>query len=449
MSDASDLSDLDDFVDAVDDSLSPLLSATGPHIPVTTNKRMNVCDFNHLHQRQVIQINNTPVWTIKLGPCPKNPTLLACAGGDNNIYIYQVLPYDSQTSSSDIFNSSPVRILSGHTRPVICLYWRSDGLLISGSADKTARIWFIPKDDPSSAPEVPVSVLDHKEVVTSVLLPEAPCLKGGGDQCISDYAITGCLDQNVYVWDHADITKPIAFTHLKAMVTALDWLPSDESKTLLSSSPGEHLCAGQVAVGTHHAFCYLFEFQVLPRVVLVQRQLFQAVSSRGSNSKGHKVSSILICPGISRLFVATNDSRIRSYVYPSLKKSLKYIGHTTKSSHISCCVSRDGKYVLSGSENRKVFIWPLVSNHVPAINPRLNLFAKNDHHESFECFDVESNVTSALFAPSLLAPPIPLDYQVVTGDEARFVIVATEDGKVIVYDNFPQPREFVTPFAST
>ncbi|KAL0244505.1 hypothetical protein GEMRC1_008589 [Eukaryota sp. GEM-RC1] len=174
----SDL-DLDDFVDAVEDENPRPFIPSGTPVNVSTNQRMNLCDFSNLIQRQRFSVTSTPIWTLRFGPDTSNPTLLACAGGDNVIYIYQILnalPKSSQPPSNDVLSPTPVVTLQGHTRPVISMHWRHDGLLISGSADKTARVWYIPPDDPSSAPPRPVAVLDHKEVVTSVVLPSIPHL---------------------------------------------------------------------------------------------------------------------------------------------------------------------------------------------------------------------------------------------------------------------------------
>ncbi|KAL0227054.1 hypothetical protein P9112_014378 [Eukaryota sp. TZLM1-RC] len=451
MSTDSDLSDLDDFVDAIEDDKPVPYVPTGEHVNVSTHQRMNECDFSNLIQRQIIEVTQNPIWSLKFGPDPQNPLLLACAGGDNNIHIFKVLSsepcfhFNPSEYNSKVLSPQPILVLQGHARPVISLCWRPDGLLLSASADKTARLWYIPPDDPLSAPPRPTAILDHKEVVTSVILPNLPPTTTTEGQVSSfpDYAITGSLDQNVYIWNCSDPSKPIAFVHLKAMVTAMDWIPP---RRLSPSSSGEGGSGGgTLVVGTHHAWCYVFDFVINPRVSLSQVYLFQAVSQRGSNSKGHKVTSICVRPEINRMLISTNDSRIRSFVFSTCKKSIKYIGHVSKNSHMGASFSPNCKYVLCGSENKKVFIWPIESNYVPAINPKLNIFNKNTHNKSYELIHLADSVTSAVFAPSSIGHIVPPDYEVGSGNENRFIIVATEDGFLFVFENLAQPRDFQSP----
>ncbi|KAL0244671.1 hypothetical protein GEMRC1_008753 [Eukaryota sp. GEM-RC1] len=218
------------------------------------------------------------------------------------------------------------------------------------------------------------------------------------------------------------------------MVTALDWIPSPSHPTSTSSS--STLMGGTLAVGTHYAWCYLFGLQVHPRIVLIQEHLFQA---------GHKVTCVTVRPEINRILVSTNDSRIRSFVYSSCKKGIKYLGHVSKTSHIGATFSPDARYIICGSENRKVYIWPVESNYVPAVNPRLNIFSRSDHNRSTESFEVNGNVTAAVFGPKTLGQAIPGDFYVESGDDNRFIVVATEDGDVFVFENLPVERPFTTP----
>ena len=41
---------------------------------------------------------------------------------------------------------NPIAVLEGHTKGVISFSWTSDGLLVSGSWDGTAKIWHIDVD---------------------------------------------------------------------------------------------------------------------------------------------------------------------------------------------------------------------------------------------------------------------------------------------------------------
>jgi hypothetical protein len=64
----------------------------------------------------------------------------------------------------------------------------------------------------------------------------------------------------------------------------------------------------------------------------------------------------------------------------------KYIGHKNVVLPIRATMKQDGTYIISGSENGKVYIWNRKSDFVPVVNP--GLFSKFDpnHNRSFETF---------------------------------------------------------------
>lgn len=101
--------------------------------------------------------------------------------------------------------------------------------------------------------------------------------------------------------------------------------------------------------------------------------------------------------GDRRLLVTTNDSRLR--LYDSYRLACKYKGAKIASSHIRASFDPTGNFVLSGSEDNRVYVWSTFNTYVPAINPLYTGYRK-DRSSSFECFEAQSEiVTSALFAP--------------------------------------------------
>uniref|UniRef100_A0A8R1HZN2 WD_REPEATS_REGION domain-containing protein n=1 Tax=Caenorhabditis japonica TaxID=281687 RepID=A0A8R1HZN2_CAEJA len=72
-------------------------------------------------------------WVTSLAwqPLHKDPNcrFLASSGKDSNIFIW------------DTVNGSVVRCLGGHTASVTCLRWGGEGLLYSGSQDRTVKMW--------------------------------------------------------------------------------------------------------------------------------------------------------------------------------------------------------------------------------------------------------------------------------------------------------------------
>ena len=84
-----------------------------------------------------------------------------------------------------------------------------------------------------------------------------------------------------------------------------------------------------------------------------------AKSSRGKNSKGKKVTSLTPFPLPSstgeRLLVTTNDSRLRLYHTADKIVETTYAGHENASSQIRASFSDDGRWIISGSEDRNVY----------------------------------------------------------------------------------------------
>lgn len=90
--------------------------------------------------------------------------------------------------------------------------------------------------------------------------------------------------------------------------------------------------------------------------------MFAAKSTRGKNVKGKKVTSLCPFPLPSttgdRLLVTTNDSRMRLYHASDKIVEAKYAGHENTSSQIRATFSDDGRWIISGSEDRHVYSKP-------------------------------------------------------------------------------------------
>ena len=120
-------------------------------------------------------------------------------------------------------------------------------------------------------------------------------------------------------------------------------------------------------------------------------------SARGKNAKGSKITGIdtITTPrdnpnGDVKLLITSNDSRIRLYNLRDRSLEIKFRGNENTSSQIHASFSDDGKYVICGSEDRKVYIWPTGPVEKQDIEKR-----------PVEIFEAHSAiVTTAILAPT-------------------------------------------------
>lgn len=120
---------------------------------------------------------------------------------------------------------------------------------------------------------------------------------------------------------------------------------------------------GKTAIaGCHTGLCHFFETEGLKSN---QRELY-AKSSHGKNAKGSKITGIKTInyppddpAGEVKVLITSNDSRVRIYNLRDKALDMKLRGNENSCSQIHANFSDDGKYVICGSEDRKVYIWSL------------------------------------------------------------------------------------------
>lgn len=82
--------------------------------------------------------------------------------------------------------------------------------------------------------------------------------------------------------------------------------------------------------------------------------------------------------------MTSNDSRIRLYDTCEYRQLCKYKGHQTREAQIRATFSGDGKYVVCGSDQGAVYVWPTVNPLIPAVNPSYTGFRKVQRRLAFE-----------------------------------------------------------------
>uniref|UniRef100_A0AAQ6AK88 WD repeat-containing protein 44 n=1 Tax=Amphiprion ocellaris TaxID=80972 RepID=A0AAQ6AK88_AMPOC len=324
------------------------------------------------------------VWTMKFSHCGR---LLATAGQDNVVRIWvlktafdyfnnmrlkyntegRVSPSPSQeslcSSKSDTdpgascipedpdtedrnapFRQVPFCKYKGHTADLLDLSWSKNFFLLSSSMDKTVRLWHISRREC-------LCCFQHIDFVTAIAFHPRD----------DRYFLSGSLDGKLRLWNIPD--KKVAL-----------WNEVDGQTRLITAA---NFCQN----GKPHSLKY--------RCVV-----FLCLSTRGRNKVGRKITGIEPLPGENKILVTSNDSRIRLYDLRDLSLSMKYKGYVNSSSQIKASFSHDYSFIVSGSEDKYVYIWSTYHDLSKFTSVRRD---RNDFWEGIKAHNAV--VTSAIFAP--------------------------------------------------
>ncbi|EEP80120.1 conserved hypothetical protein [Uncinocarpus reesii 1704] len=303
----------------------------------------------------------------------KDGRYLAVAGQDRKVRVWAVIatPEDRQAHeieeearndeplmrlSAPVFKTQPVREYEGHTGSIVDLSWSKNNFLLSTSLDKTVRLWHVTRNEC-------LCCFNHSDVVTSIEFHPKD----------DRFFLAGSLDTKLRLWSIPD--KSVAYV-----------APAPDLITAVSFTPdGKYAIAGCL-----NGQCVIYETDGLRMISQIHVR-----SARGRNAKGSKITGIdtIIQPpgkesGIVKILITSNDSRIRLYNFRDRTLEAKFRGNENSTSQIRASFSSDGRYIICGSEDRRVYIWPVVCNE---------RFPEKRPMESFEAHS--AMVTTALMAP--------------------------------------------------
>ncbi|RKU47048.1 hypothetical protein DL546_008740 [Coniochaeta pulveracea] len=283
--------------------------------------------------------------------------------------------------SAPVFMEKPYREFEGHTGEILDLSWSKNNFLLSSSMDKTVRLWHITRNEC-------LCTFKHKDFVTRLAFHPRD----------DRFFLAGSLDSVLRLWCISD--KNVSYSvQLPDLITAVAFSP--DGKTSIA--------------GLLNGLCMFYDTEGLK----YQDQI-HVRSTRGKNAKGSKITGIttmLINPNMSatnsrgapmgipssrtssdlaamdnvKVLISSNDSRIRIYNLRDKALETKLKGHENAYSQIAASFSDDGRYIISGSEDRRAFIWNAMSTGVE----------ENRDKKPYEYFDAHPEiVTTAIFAPT-------------------------------------------------
>lgn len=408
------------------------------HVRVIAHKKRDR-DFSNLYRWQCIRAHNGCIRVIEFN---RNCRYLASAGADAIIKIWEIdykledsrlnalrgsnAGDDSEGSGKGGFafgsgqsaymyirNESPVVKFKGHTSDVTTLSWSKNNFLLSGSVDKTIRLWH---------PEGKGCIrrLIHPDVVTCVAFhpnDEQICLAGRGDGTVN-------------MW-HLKERKILSEVETDDLVTACAITP--DGTTAL--------------VGTYHGRCKFYRLfdEIQTEWQFKHTTQLDVRSRKAKNAQGKKICGFRFYGGSDMVMVSSNDSRLRMYRLSDKAVVSKFLGHQNNLCHLNASFSPKGKYVLCASESKSVHIWE-IDNQIqqPWKPPRPTDDNSTDDsngrkdragaHESF-IVNEQSQVTAAVFAPREV-PPDAFHLQRVFRPSKTIglvIVTASDDGELRVF----------------
>lgn len=310
---------------------------------------------------------NNAIWAAEFS---RDGQYYAAGGQDRKLKVWRVISTKEDRESPEdeneqdiklnapVFKQELVREYEGHTSAILDLSWSKNNFLLSSSMDKTVRLYHI------SRPEC-LCAFKHSDFVTSIAFHPRD----------DRFFLAGSLDSKLRLWSIPD--KSVAYwAQVQDMVTAVAFTP--DGKTAIA--------------GTLSGLCILYDTEGLKA-----HSQIHVRSNRGKNSKGSKITGIEtiqvareLGPPVIKLLITSNDSRVRLYNLRDRSLEAKFRGNENATSQIRASFSDDGKFIICGSEDKRVYIW--------ATGPPERQDVDKRPVEMFEAHT--ASVTSALLLPT-------------------------------------------------
>ncbi|PVU88294.1 hypothetical protein BB561_005927 [Smittium simulii] len=336
-------------------------------------------------------------------PNPLNfpPKKISCSSKSTHTHS-QGLINPSLNQDTSIFGSNPYRMYAGHQRDILSISWSKNGFILSSSLDKTVRLWhpdrteclrtfahsdtvtcvsFHPIDDRffiSGSLDRYIRLWDipKKEIKLSTMLPDKDLITaisfGSSQGCvIIAGTYSGCLVfyrsndlsviETIYNFDkknqknkgkkitgivyYSIDSKPLSNSHFKNDVSVFDdlYINNAEKGSEYEALDGLHDASTKKESNQNE-----------------DKSINQNVSNLDFNHiKQNSFNPNTLLKVKSYIVVSSNDSTIRIYNAQSRKLTQKLKGHTCGHSQVFGQPSFDGKYVISGSEDKDIYLWSL------------------------------------------------------------------------------------------
>ncbi|XP_066599319.1 protein lethal(2)denticleless isoform X2 [Prorops nasuta] len=291
-----------------------------------------------------------PVFACRFCPTTGYEHILALANEDGKIAL--------QNTVTRKESSQRLAGIQAHCNAIFDIAWMPGELkLITASGDHTTRLWDVSRDtvvsrrSSSSVNQIDCFHAHTRSVKTAVFR----------------YQDKGARDGAIMVWDiranHINHPKPDnsifgghsigpvgntrhrrSFNHA-SRAQSITGLAFQDDFTLISCAAGDGL----------------IKVWDLRKNYTVHKK--DPVAKHIMNYTGHSTrngfSSLLVCPARITLYASCMDNIIYAYNISSFnpKPIAEYFGHQNTTFYVKTCLSRDGRYLASGSSDDLAYIW--------------------------------------------------------------------------------------------
>nr|KJB13413.1 hypothetical protein B456_002G073100 [Gossypium raimondii] len=281
-------------------------------------------------------------------------------------------------------SDKPFCSFQGHSDDVLDLSWSKSQQLLSSSMDKTVRLWDL-------ISKTCLRIFSHIDYVTCIQFNPVD----------DKYFISGSLDAKVRIWSIPD-RKVVDWNDLHEMVTAACYTPDGQGALVGSYKGSCHLydtSGTSLLILSLPCVCIFMLYYIiyLPQKFLLNFCIFtlspenklqpkSQINLQNKKKKAHqkKITGFQFAPGSSsEVLITSADSRIRLVDESDLIHKFK--GFRNTNSQISASVTRNGKYVVSASEDSYVYVWKPEAESRPSRNKGVTVTYSYEH---FHCKDV-------------------------------------------------------------
>mmetsp|Transcript_43043 Transcript_43043/g.168497 ORF Transcript_43043/g.168497 Transcript_43043/m.168497 type:complete len:499 (-) Transcript_43043:2200-3696(-) len=345
--------------------------------------------FKNVYFRQRFRGLSGSIWTMKFN---KSGTYFAVGGESPVVKIFKVIDniiHSDQRSSvvddgdeiKPFFETNPVRVFEGHTKPVVDLDWSQANFLLTASMDTTVRLWH-------SARGECLRIFKHGDVVSSVVF----------HPCDNITFLTGCFNGKLQMWSMVQSSSVCS-------ANAEDYISS-----AAISNDGQSAIIGTV---NGRVKFYTMRNEVTREWKLNDTTQIDVRSERAFEVRigsedglkrdlSKKVCGIAFSPSDKEILITTNDAHVRTYMKNDKSLTRLYRGHVALNNSLRGTYSNDERFLIS-PRGKVLSIWDKNEAGVILTKGRNRV----DVVHAYEAITIEDEranskdtITGALFAPS-------------------------------------------------